>query len=112
MTDRFKEQAAKVCPCHQEPRGCRHPDDQTCGDGCEYLDPIATAQALSEAYEAGRREEREECAARIENAAKEAKKHAETENDPITHDALCLAVDVLDLTSAAIRSRDATDKTG
>lgn len=38
-----RESANKLCPCYGADRYCRHEDDNSCEDGCEWSDTIARA---------------------------------------------------------------------
>jgi hypothetical protein len=40
----ISKKALATSLCHQEPRGCVNPDDNSCEDGCELY--VAIAQAL------------------------------------------------------------------
>jgi hypothetical protein len=60
IPDDILKTALSISLCHREPSGCVNPDDQSCGDGCEWL------QAMAEALLA----ERERCAKVAEEVGK------------------------------------------
>lgn len=91
MTD-FKEQAERLI------------DDAETQDMGECIEALATA--LSDAREAGRREEREECAKIVRRAAIDAKVGACVSVSLRKAPALRIAAGLLEDLAAAIRSRE------